>query len=254
MNSSIILTILRLGKVTYPTVHVDYMELYADVKDKLNVIRTYDVDSSDTVSLDLIGGHGVGNQDLFSIYPDFDDGTENAISFPIRRDFPQHFTFAISKLIQFYENSDEFSTIQWCRRSVLPCGLWEIEELNEEKSPLPFTISAIKFNPERQRFAASQGNKKLNIPVAETISKQLCSTFVELRPLRNFNPPLTGTVRLEAWIKISSSWNSTDGLLGLGLWNRLGEVLQSPNDLILYPSALSLTWELRHVDVYRWII
>ena len=76
------------------------------------------------------------------------------------------------------------------------------------------------------------------------------STFVELRPLRNFNPPLTGTVRLEAWIKISSSWNSTDGLLGLGLWNRLGEVLQSPNDLILYPSALSLTWELRHVDVF----
>ena len=26
--------------------------------------------------------------------------------------------------------------------------------------------------------------------------------------------------------------------------------MQSPNDLILYPSALSLTWELRHVDVY----
>ena len=250
MNSSIILTVLRFGKGTYPTVHVDYMELYTDVKDKLNVIRTYDVDRSDTVSLDLIGGHGVDNQDLFSIYPDSHDGTDNAISYPIRRDFPQHFTFAISKLIQFYANSDEFSTIQWCRRSVLPCGLWEIEELNEEKSPLPFAISAIKFNPERRRFAASQGNKKLNIPVAESISKQLCSTFVELRPLRNFNPPLTGTVRLEAWIKISSSWNSTDGLLGLGLWNRLGEVLQSPNDLILYPSALSLTWELRHVDVY----
>ena len=73
------------------------------------------------------------------------------------------------------------------------------------------------------------------MPVAESILKQSCSTFVELRPIRNLNPPLTGTVRLEAWIKISSSWNSTEGLLGLGLWNSVGEVLQSPNDLILYP-------------------
>ena len=51
-------------------------------KINLMLFVTYDVDSSDTVSLDLIGGHGVDNQDLFGIYPDFDDGTENVISYP----------------------------------------------------------------------------------------------------------------------------------------------------------------------------
>ena len=89
VNSSIILTVLRFGKGTYPTVHVDYMELYR-CKDKLNVIRTYDIDD-DTVSLDLIGGQSVDNQDLFSIYPDSHDGTDNAISYPLE-EISQHFT------------------------------------------------------------------------------------------------------------------------------------------------------------------
>ena len=248
--NSIILTVLRSGKLTFPTVCVDYMELYTDNNDKLSIIRAYDVDSSDTVHLDLVDGHSINNQDLFSIYPDTHGSTGNTISIPSKRDFPQHYTLVISKLIQFYENSDETRTIEWCRRSFLPCGLWQMEEVDEEKSPLPFTISAIKFNPERHHFSASHGNKKMNMPLSDTISKQSCNTFVELRPIRNLNPPLTGIVRLEAWIKISSSWNSTEGLLGLGLWNSVGEVLQSPNDLILYPPASSLSWELQHVNVY----
>ena len=45
-------------------------------------------------------------------------------------------------------------------------------------------------------------------------------------------------------------WNHTEGLIGLGLWSRFGEVLQSPQDLILYPSESTLSWELRHIDVY----
>ena len=48
-------------------------------------------------------------------------------------------------------------------------------------------------------------------------------------------------MRLEAWIKVSSMWNH-EGLIGLGLWSRNGKVLQSPHDLILYPSESTLSW------------
>ena len=68
-----------------------------------------------------------------------------------------------------------------------------------KKSHDHFAISA-KFNPERRRFAASQGNKKLNIPVAESISKQLYCTFVELRPLHR-NTSNWYLACMKAWIR-----------------------------------------------------
>ena len=63
--------------------------------------------------------------------------------------YPQYFTFSMSRIIRFYDNGDELSTVYWCRRIASQCGLWSFEVVSEVNSPLPFSISALKFNAER---------------------------------------------------------------------------------------------------------
>ena len=134
--SSIVLTVFRSGKVTLSTVDDRFMELYTDKNDQLNIIRAYDVDSSDTVHLDLVDGHGVNNQDLFDIYPDTHGSTGNAISIQAKEISPTY-TLVISKLIQFYENSDEQDNCG-AEEAFSHVVYGQVEELDEEKSPLQF--------------------------------------------------------------------------------------------------------------------